>query len=81
LSTKTTLRERYKQADLEAFALKNVHRRAKSYLVNISEDENRNLQQKIVTGDMMGLDVSIFAFSSCGFDSFIAGLIGRSLSL
>ena len=28
LSLKTTLRERWKQADLEAFALKNVHRTA-----------------------------------------------------
>jgi len=30
ISAKTSLRERYKQADLEAFALKNVHRKALS---------------------------------------------------
>lgn len=80
LSTKTSLRERYKQADLEAFALKNVHRRAKRYLVNISEDENRTLQKKIIVGDMMGLDGSIFAFGS-EFDSFIAELKARPLSI
>lgn len=33
ISAKTSLRERYKQADLEGIALKNVHRRAKSFLV------------------------------------------------
>jgi hypothetical protein len=32
-SMKTTLRERYKQADLEAVALKYVHRKAKCYLL------------------------------------------------
>ena len=35
LSLKTSLRERYKQADLEAIALKYVHRKAKSYLLTI----------------------------------------------
>jgi hypothetical protein len=53
-STKTTLRERYKQADLEAVALKYVHRRAESYLVNLSEDENRSLKNKIAQGGLMG---------------------------
>ena len=39
ISAKTSLRERYKQADLEAFALKNVHRKALSYLVTLDESE------------------------------------------
>jgi len=39
LSLKTTIRERWKQADLEGAALKNVHKRAKVYVVNNSPDE------------------------------------------
>src|SRR5690606_36002095 len=37
ISAKTSFRERYKQADLEAIALKYVHRKSKSYLVTLSE--------------------------------------------
>jgi hypothetical protein len=39
LSLKTTIRERWKQADLEGAALKNVHKRTKVYVVNNSPDE------------------------------------------
>lgn len=39
LSAKTTLRERWKQADLEAMALKNVHKNAKSYVLTLSHPE------------------------------------------
>jgi hypothetical protein len=35
-SLKTSLRERYKQADLEAIALKYVHRRAHCYLLTLA---------------------------------------------
>jgi len=80
ISAKTTLRERYKQADLEAVALKYVHRRAKSFLINISEAENRKLQQKIQNGDVMGLDGSVFAFGS-EFDVFMRGLSKRPLMI
>jgi hypothetical protein len=80
MSVKTTLRERWKQADLEAVALKYVHRRAQSYLVNISEDESRNLQQKILQGGVIGLDASIYALSQ-EFDDFIASLKEKSLIL
>ena len=67
ISAKTTLRERCKQADLEAVALKYVHRRAKSHLVNISEPENSKLQQKIENGDVMGLDVFMRGLSKRPF--------------
>jgi hypothetical protein len=80
ISAKTTLRERYKQADLEALALKHVHRRAKSYLINISESENLKLQQKIKNGDVMGLDGSIFAFGA-ELDKFIVSLKKRPLAI
>jgi hypothetical protein len=39
LSAKTSLRERLKQADLEALALKNVHRNALSYVITMDKTE------------------------------------------
>ncbi|MFA9487548.1 MULTISPECIES: hypothetical protein [unclassified Mannheimia] len=39
ISAKTTLRERWKQADLEAMATKYVHRDALCYVVTLSESE------------------------------------------
>ncbi|MDE4002532.1 hypothetical protein NUS44_08615, partial [Glaesserella parasuis] len=39
ISAKTTLRERWKQADLEAMATKYVHREALCYVVTLSENE------------------------------------------
>jgi hypothetical protein len=57
LSTKTTLRERYKQADQEAIALKRVYPSAKSYLLTINDARNvENLARKIKEGEIRGLD-------------------------
>lgn len=61
ISAKTSLRERYKQADLEAVALKYVHRRAQSHLVTLDVKEGRNTAKKLETGDLMGLDSVIIA--------------------
>lgn len=41
LSIKTTLRERWKQADLEALAVKQVHKNSKCYVLTTSENEVR----------------------------------------
>jgi hypothetical protein len=38
LSLKTSLRERYKQADMEAWALKSVHRGALNYLITLDHE-------------------------------------------
>ncbi|MDB2587747.1 hypothetical protein N9Y02_07175 [Flavobacteriaceae bacterium] len=73
LSLKTTLRERWKQADLEAFALKNVHRTAKSYLITLSEAEARNIKSKINSGGVLGLDDVIVANKN-EFDGLIKSL-------
>jgi len=70
LSAKTSLRERYKQADLEAIALKYVHRRSKSYLVTLNKKECIGIKNKIANGDVIGIDESVFALSS-EFDDFI----------
>lgn len=56
LSLKTSLRERYKQADLEAIALKYVHRRSKCYLLTMDSAEANVQKAKILSGDIIGLD-------------------------
>jgi hypothetical protein len=64
ISAKTSLRERYKQADLEAIALKYVHRKALSYLVTLEENEADKVKAKIKSGDVIGLDNVIVATSN-----------------
>lgn len=56
ISAKTSLRERYKQADLEGIALKYVHRKAKSYLLTLSTREANTLKEKIKDGQIIGID-------------------------
>lgn len=56
LSLKTSLRERYKQADLEAIALKYVHRKSISYLLTLNPDEANSVKEKINNGAVIGLD-------------------------
>lgn len=64
ISAKTSLRERYKQADLEAIALKYVHRRALCYLVTLEANEAKSVQEKIKSGDVIGLDKVVVATSN-----------------
>ena len=56
ISLKTSLRERYKQADLEAIALKYVHRKAKSFLLTLESEEAMKCKEKVESGDIIGLD-------------------------
>ncbi len=72
-SVKTSLRERYKQADLEAIALKYVHRKALSYLITLEEREAKSVKNKIKTGDVIGLDDVIVA-TKPEFDELISEL-------
>jgi hypothetical protein len=73
ISAKTSLRERYKQADLEAIALKYVHRKALSYLVTLGAREAAGVKAKIKTGDVIGLDDVVVA-TSPEFDDLIREL-------
>ncbi len=73
ISAKTSLRERYKQADLEAIALKYVHRKALSFLVTLEENEARSVKAKIKSGDVIGLDDVIVA-TSLDFDLLVIEL-------
>ena len=72
-SVKTSLRERYKQADLESIALKYVHRKALSYLITLDEKEANGVKNKIVSGDVIGLDNVIVA-TNPEFDELILEL-------
>lgn len=72
-SVKTSLRERYKQADLEAIALKYVHRKALSYLITLDEREALGVKNKIKNGDVIGLDDVIVA-TNLEFDKLILEL-------
>lgn len=73
ISAKTSLRERYKQADLEGIALKYVHRRSLCYLVTNHEKEANSVRAKIKTGDVIGLDDVIYTISE-SFDTMILSL-------
>ena len=61
LSCKTSLRERWKQADLEGMAIRNVYKRASTQLITVSIKERDNLQKKIDSGKVNGLDGCVLA--------------------
>ena len=73
LSLKTSFRERWKQADLEAEALKNVHRRAKCFLLTISSEDARDVKDKIASGEAFAIDDAIDCTSD-DINSLIAKL-------
>ncbi|MCL2603147.1 MAG: DNA (cytosine-5-)-methyltransferase [Defluviitaleaceae bacterium] len=73
LSLKTSLRERYKQADLEAVALKYVHRRALNYLITLESAEADNLKIKTREGELLGINNVVVA-NSPDFDELIEKL-------
>lgn len=80
LSVKTTFRERYKQADLEAMALKNVHRISRSFLITLDDSDAILLSKKILKGDTFGLNDVIVATSD-KFNDFIRELKEYNFSL
>ena len=59
LSCKTSLRERYKQAVLEGFVLKQVYRNAQVYLLTLDRKEGTGLQRKIAALEVVGIDQCI----------------------
>ncbi len=80
LSAKTSFRERYKQADLEAMALKNVHRISRSFLITLDDHDANVLSKKILKGDTFGLNDVIVATSE-KFNEFILELREYNFSL
>src|SRR5690242_12965416 len=59
ISSKVSLRERWKQADVEAMALKYVHRKAKAYVLTLSENEVR--ARRSDENSYMGIDEFVLA--------------------
>jgi hypothetical protein len=62
LSAKVSLRERYKQADLEAVVLKNIHRKSESYLISANQREVQARKTKL--DEVMAISDIIYIFSS-----------------
>lgn len=75
LSLKTSCRERYKQADLEGMALRNVHRTAECYLITRNAAEAKTVKNKIKKQEVMFINDVIVA-ESPEFDDFIEKLKG-----
>ncbi len=75
ISCKTSLRERWKQADLEGAALKQVYRRGRSVLITLDKKMGTTVQKKIAQGDVFGLDQCIvIEENNEAFDKFIEEL-------
>lgn len=73
LSAKTSLRERYKQADLEGTMMRQVHRKAKSYLITLNSREADTVSKQITEGNVLGIDQVILA-TAPEFSSLIENL-------
>ena len=80
LSAKVSLRERYKQADLEGMILRQVYRSAESYLITLSAGESQTVQRKIAGGEVAGLARCVLA-DSPDYDALLAELKTRTFSL
>ncbi len=77
LSCKTSLRERWKQADLEALALKQVYRGARSYLITMNESEGNRIQRKVTAAEVVGLNECVVVGASGNrFDHLLQELSG-----
>ena len=61
LSVKTSLRERYKQVDLEGWVLKQVHRQARTYLITADKPNVSLINNKITNGEVMGIEKVVYA--------------------
>lgn len=79
LSIKTSLRERYKQADLEAVALKYVHRKAQCFLLTLEKNEASSVAAKIENSEVLGLNGMIYCLSE-EFDHLIEDLKNKTFT-
>ena len=70
VSCKTSLRERWKQADLEGRLLKFKFPRAESYLITLHPQEAEVIRQKIAKGEVEGLD-QVYLADRPEFDAFV----------
>jgi len=78
ISAKTSLRERYKQADLEAMAISSVHRRSETFLVTLDGVEAARVSAKIASGDVQFLK-HVAVADSVEFDDLISKIKALAL--
>lgn len=80
ISCKTSLRERWKQADLEGSALKQIYRAASSILITLSAEGHR-VQEQICNSNVLGLDQCIVIQDGASdFDDFLDGLVATDFT-
>lgn len=78
LSAKTSLRERYKQADLEGMMLRQVYRKSKCFLITLNHSEANSVNQKISNGEVLGIDQVVCA-DTADFDTLIQSVSAYTL--
>ena len=78
ISCKTSLRERWKQAELEGRLLKSKYPNAKSYLVTLHTEEATRLRKGISDGKVTGID-EVYLGDEPEFDEFIERMRGAGL--
>lgn len=76
LSLKTSFRERYKQADLEAMALKSVHRKAFCCLLTLEDSEAQFVDEKRRNGEVLYID-RVIAAKTDHFNALIKELASK----
>jgi hypothetical protein len=72
LSLKTSLRERWKQAEFEGMALRRVYRRSRVYVVNNSENETRTRKTNMAQCEAIH---DFVVCTSPAFDSLVKNLL------
>lgn len=80
LSIKTSLRERYKQAELEAWALNSVHRKSENWLLTLSSEEVARRKKQLGAAKEYSYLKGLVLASGAEFDDFIMYLKGKKFS-
>lgn len=78
LSIKTSLRERWKQADLEAVALKYIHRKSNAFVVTLDVDAVK--RRRIDSSQSLGIDAFVLADSE-EYDEMLKNIKSHELGL
>lgn len=78
-SCKTSLRERYKQADLEGMALRQVYRNAESYLITLDHKLVLPTMEKIEEGDIAGINECVYS-NGAEFTNLVGRVAKRTFS-
>jgi len=81
ISAKTSLRERYKQADLESFAIKSVYRRSENFLVTLHSNELEVRLRKMKSGEEFSSLDQMIAADKPEFDNFVHDLAQKSFDV